>query len=114
MGGSRARSPRPGRTTTPSPASSEHVSEPLTGPVRTCVGCRMRDAQDRLVRLALVPGTLEVTVDERRTVPGRGAWLHPQPGCVERAVARRAVDRALRIQGADVSQIEARLVQRDR
>ncbi|MEZ5189928.1 MAG: YlxR family protein [Schumannella sp.] len=32
----------------------------------------------------------------RGTTPGRGAWLHPDPGCVEQAIRRRAFGRALR------------------
>ena len=31
-----------------------------------------------------------------RTLPGRGAWLCPTVGCVELAVRRRALPRALR------------------
>ncbi|QIK73977.1 YlxR family protein [Propioniciclava coleopterorum] len=32
-----------------------------------------------------------------RTLPGRGAWLHP--GCLEAALKRRALPRALRAPG---------------
>lgn len=31
-----------------------------------------------------------------RTLPGRGAWLHPDPACLDAAVKRRAFPRALR------------------
>lgn len=31
-----------------------------------------------------------------RSLPGRGAWLHPDPACLETAVKRRAFSRALR------------------
>jgi predicted RNA-binding protein YlxR (DUF448 family) len=33
---------------------------------------------------------------EGRTLPGRGAWLHPRRACFEAAVARGAFARALR------------------
>jgi len=35
--------------------------------------------------------------DHRR--PGRGAHLHPEPGCLAQAVRRRAFGRALRVTG---------------
>ncbi|MEC3977481.1 YlxR family protein [Amycolatopsis sp. H20-H5] len=41
-----------------------------------------------------------VVVDERRRLPGRGAWLHPEPGCLTKAERRRAFPRALRVPGS--------------
>jgi len=38
-----------------------------------------------------------VTPDPRRRLPGRGAWLHPDPGCLDTAERRRAFGRALRV-----------------
>jgi predicted RNA-binding protein YlxR (DUF448 family) len=38
----------------------------------------------------------EVAPDPRRRTPGRGAHLHPDPGCLATAVRRRAFARALR------------------
>ena len=38
-----------------------------------------------------------VVVDERKVLPGRGAWVHPTTACLELAVRRRAVPRALRV-----------------
>ncbi|KQT00979.1 nucleic-acid-binding protein [Cellulomonas sp. Leaf395] len=38
-------------------------------------------------------------VDVGRRMPGRGAWLHPDPGCLEKAERRRAFGRALRVAG---------------
>lgn len=66
-------------------------------PIRTCVGCRERASKADLVRLVILDGTL--TVDRDFTVPGRGAYLHPRPDCVESALRRRALPRALRWQG---------------
>lgn len=40
-----------------------------------------------------------LVVDERRRMPGRGAWLHPDQRCLELAVRRRALGRALRHAG---------------
>jgi predicted RNA-binding protein YlxR (DUF448 family) len=51
-----------------------------------------------LLRVVAVDGRL--VVDERRRLPGRGAWLHPGPGCLAKAERRRAFPRALKAQGA--------------
>lgn len=67
-------------------------------PVRTCVGCRQRVLNGELLRVVAVAGRL--VVDERRRLPGRGAWLHPTPGCLAKAERKRAFPRALRAQGA--------------
>jgi uncharacterized protein len=37
-----------------------------------------------------------VAVDVRQIQPGRGAYLHPRPECLERALKRRSLGRALR------------------
>ena len=67
----------------------------MTGPVRTCVGCRTARpvAEGRLVRVAVGP---EGTPQVGRTLPGRGAWLCADPNCLELALRRRALARALR------------------
>jgi predicted RNA-binding protein YlxR (DUF448 family) len=45
------------------------------------------------------PVALPVVADPRGRIPGRGAWLHPVPECVELAQRRRAFARALRVPG---------------
>ncbi|HVH23369.1 MAG TPA: YlxR family protein [Pseudonocardia sp.] len=70
---------------------------PAAGPIRTCVGCRVRSAADGLLRVVVVDGVL--TPDPRRRFPGRGAWLHPAPECLDRAERRSAFPRALRVPG---------------
>jgi predicted RNA-binding protein YlxR (DUF448 family) len=67
-------------------------------PVRTCVGCKRRALIGELLRVVAVAG--RVVVDERRRLPGRGAWLHPDPDCLAKAERRRAFPRALRALGA--------------
>jgi len=48
-----------------------------------------------------------VTVDAAGNLPGRGAWLHPDPQCLDVAVRRRAIGRALRITGSpDTTAVE--------
>ncbi|WP_297739431.1 YlxR family protein [Mycobacterium sp.] len=70
------------------------------GPVRTCVGCRRRELAAELLRVVAVStgnGEYAVIVDDRSSLPGRGAWLHPVPQCVQQAIRRRAFTKALRI-----------------
>ncbi|WP_051124735.1 YlxR family protein [Amycolatopsis benzoatilytica] len=66
--------------------------------MRTCVGCRKRELAGELLRVVAVDGRL--VVDERRRLPGRGAWLHPGPDCLAKAERKRAFPRALRAPGA--------------
>jgi uncharacterized protein len=75
----------------------------VDGPVRTCVGCRKRELAVELLRVVAVSdgnGEHAVLVDTRSSLPGRGAWLHPVPQCVQQAIRRRAFTRALRIAGS--------------
>ncbi|CAJ1506282.1 YlxR family protein [[Mycobacterium] burgundiense] len=86
------------------PIAREHRR--TEGPVRTCVGCRRRElAVDLLRVVADCSGDDErqhgvaVMVDTAGNLPGRGAWLHPDPQCLQEALRRRAFVRALRITG---------------
>ncbi|MGB8651983.1 MAG: YlxR family protein [Mycobacteriales bacterium] len=65
--------------------------------MRTCVGCRVRDAKPALLRVVVADGVL--TVDPARRLPGRGASVHPDLACVDLADRRRAFARALRVPG---------------
>lgn len=49
------------------------------------------------MRVVVVDGVL--VPDPRRRLPGRGAWLHPDPECLHRAERRSAFPRALRVHG---------------
>ncbi|MGU3653081.1 YlxR family protein [Mycolicibacterium sp. A43C] len=85
------------------PAGQPRAHRDPAGPVRTCVGCRKRALAVDLVRLSTVsdrPGMCAVTVDTAGNLPGRGAWLHPDPQCLDVALRRRAIGRALRISGS--------------
>ncbi|WP_078591716.1 YlxR family protein [Streptomyces megasporus] len=66
-------------------------------PERTCVGCRERSDKGDLLRVVLVED--RCVPDRRGTLPGRGAYLHPTPTCVDLAVRRRAFQRAFRAPG---------------
>ena len=54
-------------------------------------------AKADLLRLVVVDGS--VTPDPAGRAPGRGAHLHPDPGCLELALRRRAFTRAFRVPG---------------
>ena len=87
-----------GRLTAPgSRARSSATNDPAPGPVRTCVGCRATGPRQALLRVVVDPGANVLVVDVARRMPGRGAWLHPDPHCLELAVKRRAFGRALRL-----------------
>ena len=74
------------------------------GPVRTCLGCRTRDAQANLVRVVARDSVL--VVDLHGSEPGRGAYVHPRRDCAEQASRRRAWPRALKVP-APVADTEA-------
>jgi len=64
------------------------------GPVRTCVACREEAGKAELIRFVRRPDG-SVVVDASGRQPGRGAYLHAAPACLELARKRRALDRAL-------------------
>ncbi|MDD7938975.1 YlxR family protein [Actinomycetospora lutea] len=67
------------------------------GPVRTCIGCRSRASASELLRVVAADGIVDP--DPRHRKPGRGAWVHPDPDCLDRAERRSAFPRALRVPG---------------
>ena len=85
---------------------------PTTGPVRTCVGCRERGLRSVLLRVVVVAddaGQPRAVVDTRRALPGRGAWVHADLGCLDLAERRRAFPRALRTGALDTTAFRAYL-----
>ncbi|HEX2212445.1 MAG TPA: YlxR family protein, partial [Mycobacterium sp.] len=90
-----------------SASADERSPDTPVGPVRTCVGCRKRELAVELLRV-VAGGNVDgagnslsaVTVDSARKLPGRGAWLHPDPQCLDATIRRRAFFRALRITGS--------------
>ncbi|WP_369803717.1 YlxR family protein [Mycobacterium sp. NAZ190054] len=96
----------------------KNTVNPSGAPVRTCIGCRKRELAVDLLRVVAVDagnGEYAVTVDAARRLPGRGAWLHPDPGCLQAAVRRRAFGRALRITGSpDITALSHAFPDRER
>lgn len=76
--------------------------QPVTaedGPIRTCVGCRSRDSDSRLLRIVHDPAAGTLSPDPRRRMRGRGAWVHREERCIKTALDRKAFIRALRVNG---------------
>ena len=68
-------------------------------PRRTCVVCRSTTAKRTLHRIVRSPaGT--VAFDPTGKAAGRGAYLCGQPACLDQAVRRRSVQRALKVTDA--------------
>jgi predicted RNA-binding protein YlxR (DUF448 family) len=65
-------------------------------PERTCAGCREKAAKGALLRVARAPDGV-VRVDPGGKVAGRGAYVHRAAACVDLAIRRGALARALRI-----------------
>ena len=69
-------------------------------PERTCAGCRARVPRGSLLRI--LRGADGVRVDRSGSAPGRGAWVHLDPACLDVALAKGGLERALRTSlGAD-------------
>ncbi|MCC3324184.1 DUF448 domain-containing protein [Gordonia bronchialis] len=86
------------------PGADRHDRPARRGPVRTCIGCRQRAQASELVRIVaeVRDDSPVIVVDPAKTMPGRGAWLHPRADCVSAAMRRRAFAPALRVHGLAV------------
>jgi len=62
---------------------------------RTCVGCRQRSQRADLLRVVSKSSVL--AFDPHKTMPGRGAWIHPSSDCLTLAIQRNAFGRALKL-----------------
>ena len=75
-------------------------------PQRTCIACRTVRPKRELVRIVRTPEGV-VAVDETGKHNGRGAYLCRQRNCWETALARRQLERALKV--TLTAEAEARL-----
>lgn len=63
-------------------------------PQRMCIACRESDGKRDLIRLVRVADG--VLLDETGKKAGRGAYVHPQVNCWEKALAGSLIQKALR------------------
>jgi predicted RNA-binding protein YlxR (DUF448 family) len=64
----------------------------VTEPTRSCIGCGRKAPQGELLRFVARDGQLVADAQE----PGRGAYTCRRLSCFERALSRRAFNRALK------------------
>lgn len=63
-------------------------------PQRQCMGCRERKAKRELIRVVRgVDGT--VSLDFSGKLNGRGAYICPDPNCLQKARKAKSLDRSL-------------------
>ena len=63
-------------------------------PMRQCVGCREMKPKKELIRVVRSPEGA-VSLDFKGKLPGRGAYVCPDPACLARARKSKALERAL-------------------
>jgi len=62
-------------------------------PERTCVGCRGKAPKSDLMRI--VRADVGLALDRTGHAPGRGAYMHRERACVDAALAKGWLARAL-------------------
>lgn len=68
-------------------------------PLRTCVGCGVAGSQKTLLRFAARNGVLRLDLDRSGD---RGVYVCPMAACLDQALKRRAIERALHGRGGVV------------
>lgn len=68
-------------------------SVPKKIPMRQCVGCREMKPKKELIRVVRSPEG-QVSLDFRGKLPGRGAYVCPNPACLAKAKKSKALERA--------------------
>ena len=77
-------------------------------PQRTCIGCRQEEGKRELVRIVRTSDQ-HVTIDPTGKARGRGAYLHREKSCWEKALKGATISHALKITPAkeDVEALRA-------
>jgi predicted RNA-binding protein YlxR (DUF448 family) len=63
-------------------------------PMRRCVGCMESKPKKELVRIVYTPEG-KLTIDLSGKINGRGVYLCPEKGCIEKAKKKKAIGRGL-------------------
>ena len=77
-------------------------------PERTCCACGVKRPQSELRRVASLAGA-PPTLETSGRAPGRGAYLCFDVACIERALQRKALERALKLQNPLTEEFKANL-----
>ncbi|MBO4395495.1 MAG: YlxR family protein [Eubacterium sp.] len=64
-------------------------------PERTCIGCRCKKDKKELLRIVCIADG-EVILDERQSLPGRGAYICDDEMCLQKVINKRALNRTFR------------------
>ena len=70
-------------------------------PQRTCIGCRKKADKKELIRIVKTTSN-EVSIDDSGSSDGRGAYVCRNIDCVNNAVKRGALKRALKCEIDDI------------
>ena len=65
-------------------------------PQRTCIGCGEIHNKKEMVRIVRSPEGA-VSLDRSGKKPGRGAYVCPNAGCIEKALQSKSLERALQV-----------------
>ena len=65
-------------------------------PLRQCLGCREMKPKRELIRVVRSPEGV-VSLDFRGKLPGRGAYVCPDPECLKKARRAKALERAFSV-----------------
>ncbi len=65
-------------------------------PMRKCMGCQEMKNKRELIRVVRTPEG-EVVIDKTGKKSGRGAYICPSSDCLEKAITRHSIERALEV-----------------
>ena len=65
-------------------------------PQRTCIGCGETHNKKEMVRIVRSPEG-EVSLDRSGKKPGRGAYVCPNPACIEKTFQSKSLEKALQV-----------------
>ena len=65
-------------------------------PQRTCIGCGEIHNKKEMVRIVRSPEG-DVSLDRSGKKPGRGAYVCPNPACIEKAFQSKSLEKALQV-----------------
>ena len=77
------------------------MSGRVAKPERTCVSCRKKGGKGELIRLVNAPDGAVIDYSEK--LPGRGAYVCPERGCIDKALKGGLLSRAFK-EGSKVPQ----------